>query len=111
MEIFVFWIGLALLVGVVGKERKIGFGLAFLWAILLSPIIGLVIALLSEKKSSNTNYVPPYSDYRDRPVMPSQSLNNKTSSTSNDNAKMSLKEWGEKNPGKTINDYYRENGH
>ena len=28
MEIFVLWVGLALLVGVVGKDRKIGFGIA-----------------------------------------------------------------------------------
>ena len=48
--IVIFWIGLALLVGVVGKNRKIGFAGAFLLAILLSPIIGLVIALLSKPK-------------------------------------------------------------
>ncbi|MDK2910864.1 MAG: hypothetical protein PWR20_2432 [Bacteroidales bacterium] len=54
MDIFIFilWLGLALLVGVVGKDRKIGFGMALLWAVLLSPLIGLVIALLSEKKKS-----------------------------------------------------------
>jgi hypothetical protein len=51
MALFIFWLGLALLVGVVGKDRKIGFGLAFFWSILLSPIIGLVIALLSDKLS------------------------------------------------------------
>jgi phosphate/sulfate permease len=48
--IVIFWIGLALIVGVVGKNRKIGFAGAFLLAILLSPIIGLVIALLSKTK-------------------------------------------------------------
>ena len=48
--IFVLWIGLALLVGVVGKNRKIGFGMAFISAIILSPIFGIVIALLSKTK-------------------------------------------------------------
>jgi hypothetical protein len=48
--IIVFWIGLALLVGVIGKNKKIGFGGAFFLAILLSPLIGLVIALLSKPK-------------------------------------------------------------
>lgn len=45
--IFVLWIGLSLLVGVVGQNRKIGFGWAFACAIILSPIIGVVIALMS----------------------------------------------------------------
>ena len=50
LTVIILWIGFALLVGVVGKNRKIGFGLAFLLAIILSPIIGLVIALLSKTK-------------------------------------------------------------
>ena len=49
MAILTIWICLALLIGVIGKGRKIGFGMAFLWAVLLSPLIGLVIALLSDK--------------------------------------------------------------
>jgi hypothetical protein len=49
MSIFILWISFALLIGVIGKGRKIGFGIAFLWAILLSPLIGLVIVLLSDK--------------------------------------------------------------
>ena len=48
--IIILWIGFALLVGVVGKKRQIGFGGAFFLALLLSPIIGLVIALLSKIK-------------------------------------------------------------
>ena len=50
LTVIILWIGFALLVGVVGKNRKIGFGLAFILAIILSPIIGLVIALLSKTK-------------------------------------------------------------
>ena len=47
MEIFIFWLLLSVLVGVLGGKRKIGFGWAFFWAIILSPLIGLIIALLS----------------------------------------------------------------
>ncbi|AEK22699.1 hypothetical protein [Capnocytophaga canimorsus] len=50
MEILLIIIGLAVLVGLLGKNRKIGFGWSFVLALFLSPIIGLVITLLSEKK-------------------------------------------------------------
>jgi len=53
MEYFVIWIVLAVLVGLVGKGRKIGFGWTFFWALLLSPLIGLIIALVSDKKNNN----------------------------------------------------------
>lgn len=55
MEVFILWIGMSLLVGVVGKDRNIGFGMAFFWALLLSPIIGIVIALLSDKRQNSVN--------------------------------------------------------
>lgn len=48
--VFFFWIGLTLLVGVIGSKRNIGFFFAFFWSILLSPTIGLVITLLSKPK-------------------------------------------------------------
>jgi uncharacterized protein YacL len=38
------------LVGLVGKNRKIGFGWSFVLSLFLSPIIGLIITLLSKKK-------------------------------------------------------------
>ncbi|MBP8960274.1 MAG: hypothetical protein KBG40_07615 [Bacteroidales bacterium] len=50
--IIVFWLGFALLVGVIGKNRKIGFGGAFLLSVLLSPLLGLVITLLSKTKKA-----------------------------------------------------------
>ena len=31
--------------GMIGKERKIGFGLAFFLAVLLSPVVGFVFVL------------------------------------------------------------------
>lgn len=53
MEYFIIWIVLAVLVGLVGRGRKIGFGWTFFWALLLSPLIGLIIALISDKKSDD----------------------------------------------------------
>jgi len=45
---------LSIIIGVIGSERKIGFWPAFLWSALLSPLIGLVITLLSDKKGNKT---------------------------------------------------------
>lgn len=42
-------VGLAALVGQLGKNRKIGFGWSFALSLLLSPIIGLIITLFSKK--------------------------------------------------------------
>ncbi|MPM00638.1 hypothetical protein SDC9_46866 [bioreactor metagenome] len=39
------------IVGAIGSSRKIGFFPAFLLSLLLSPIIGLIIVLCSERKS------------------------------------------------------------
>jgi hypothetical protein len=50
MEYFLFWIGLALIIGLVGNNRKIGFVMAFFWALILSPLIGLIIVFSSDKK-------------------------------------------------------------
>lgn len=47
---FILWLGFSLIVGSIGRHRNIGFGLSFLWAILLSPVIGLAIALFSKPK-------------------------------------------------------------
>jgi hypothetical protein len=41
--------GLAALIGQLGKKRKIGFGWSFALSFFLSPIIGLIITLLSKK--------------------------------------------------------------
>ena len=36
----------------IGTKRKIGYGKSVFWSILFSPVIGLVITLLSKKKPS-----------------------------------------------------------
>jgi hypothetical protein len=49
MEVYVFfWIVFSLVVGFVGSSRNIGFWGAFFLSILLSPLIGLIIALTSK---------------------------------------------------------------
>lgn len=45
------WIVFSIVAGFVGSGRKIGFGWTFFWSLLLSPLIGLIIAFASDKKS------------------------------------------------------------
>ena len=40
---------LAALVGLLGARRKIGFGWTFFLSVLFTPIVGLVVCLLSDK--------------------------------------------------------------
>lgn len=39
---------LSVLVGIVGSRRRIGFGWAFLVSLVFTPLVGLIIALLTE---------------------------------------------------------------
>jgi hypothetical protein len=48
MEIAFAWILFSILIGLLGQNRKIGFLGAFLFSLLLSPIIGLIITLFSD---------------------------------------------------------------
>lgn len=57
--IFFFWIIFAVVVGVLGKDRRIGGGMAFLASIFLSPLIGLIITLASEKIDPRANATTP----------------------------------------------------
>ena len=115
MELFILiWllIGLSLLVGVVGKDRKIGFGMSFLWAILLSPLIGLVIALLSDKKKKEQEYYSSHSSYRNHDEDNENRYRTSIADrkTNTNDKKTPISEWKERNPHKSINDYYREIG-
>ena len=40
---------LSVLVGLIGSHRKIGFGWTFFLSVLLSPLLGLVFALISKR--------------------------------------------------------------
>ena len=51
MGIFFGWIIFSLVVGFVGSGRKIGFWGAFFLSLLLSPLIGLIIALVSKNEA------------------------------------------------------------
>lgn len=39
---------LNVLVGLVGSKRKIGFGWTFFWSLVFTPLVGLIIALISD---------------------------------------------------------------
>lgn len=52
MEIFMIWLVLALVMGAVGSTRKIGFWGAFLLSLILSPLIGGIITLVSAQETS-----------------------------------------------------------
>ena len=39
---------LSVLVGIIGSRRRIGFGWAFLASLLLTPLVGLLLALISD---------------------------------------------------------------
>lgn len=39
---------LSVLVGIVGSRRRIGFGWAFLLSLIFTPIVGLIVALVSD---------------------------------------------------------------
>lgn len=44
---FIAWIVLALVCGLIGKSKKIGFWGAFFLSLILTPIIGFIVAILS----------------------------------------------------------------
>lgn len=48
----IIWFILCLIVGAIGRNRKIGFWLAFLISLVLSPLIGGIITLASPKKET-----------------------------------------------------------
>ena len=39
---------LSVLVGVIGRRRRIGFGWAFLISLIFTPLVGLIVALLTD---------------------------------------------------------------
>ena len=52
MGYFFLWLCLSFLVAVIGDKRKIGFGWTLFWSLVLSPLIGLIIALTYDKKDT-----------------------------------------------------------
>jgi len=50
MGIFIGWFIFSLIVGAIGSGRNIGFWGAFILSLILSPLIGLIITLISKDK-------------------------------------------------------------
>lgn len=48
--LFFVWLVFSLLVGMVGSGTKLGFLGVFLISFILSPIVGIIVALVGEKK-------------------------------------------------------------
>ena len=55
MGIFFAWLIGSFIVGFIGSGRKIGFAGAFLFSLILSPIIGLIVALVSKDKDDEAH--------------------------------------------------------
>lgn len=45
-----FWLIFSILAGWLGSKKKIGFGWVFLISLILSPLVGFIVALISDKK-------------------------------------------------------------
>ena len=54
MVIIFIWLGLCFLVAMVGTEKSIGYWAVFFLSLLFSPLIGLIIALVSSPKGGKT---------------------------------------------------------
>ena len=52
------WLCWAFVVGYLGKDREIGMGTAVAWSLLLSPLIGLIIALSSPRGDRRARGTP-----------------------------------------------------
>lgn len=64
MIIFLFWVLASLAVAFVGTDRKIGFWGTFFLSLLLSPLVGLIVALVSAEEvtppQKESNYVSAF---------------------------------------------------
>ena len=54
--IYVIYIGLCFLVAFAGKGKKIGYGGTFLLSLILSPLIGIIVALVSPVVTDNRKW-------------------------------------------------------
>lgn len=68
--IFIIWISLSIIIGIAGINRKIGGAGAFFLSLLLSPIIGFIVVMVSDKKNhinSSNPLLVVYKDGNDKP--------------------------------------------
>jgi hypothetical protein len=59
-----FWFGLSFLVAWLGSTRAIGFWFSLILSFILSPLVGLIIVVLSDIKSNSNDNDKPL-DYFD----------------------------------------------
>lgn len=52
MKTILSWLVLSFVVAYLGDARRIGFGRALLWSLLLSPIVGFAIVMASDRKGT-----------------------------------------------------------
>ncbi len=65
MEIAFVWVIFSVLIGFLGQNKKVGFMGAFLFSLLLSPLIGLIIILVSDRAQSESEK-HPYKKYLEK---------------------------------------------
>lgn len=51
MFVIILWIVFAFIVASYGKKRKIGFFMALIVSVIFSPLVGVIVVLLSEKNT------------------------------------------------------------
>lgn len=56
MAVVVIWIGLCFIVALVGKDKNIGYWGVFFLSLILSPLIGLIIGLVSSTATSKQSF-------------------------------------------------------
>lgn len=59
MDVFIYWLIFSVIVGIIAREKRIGFFGGFFLSLLLSPLIGLIIALVSKSKEQAVTITPP----------------------------------------------------
>lgn len=59
MEIFLIWLIASFVIASYGANRKIGFGLALIACLFLSPLIGAICVALSERNNNDKSNKPP----------------------------------------------------
>jgi len=51
MMTILLWIFFSFIVGIIGSDKTIGFLGGFLWSLILSPVIGLIIVIVSKSNA------------------------------------------------------------
>lgn len=71
MVFFFLWLCFAAIVGAIATDKAMGFWGGFLWSVFLSPLIGLIIVLLSKSKTQQAIEVGMINQLSQKPPMQS----------------------------------------